>query len=59
MIHTASVYRKSKKPLWRRVKHQFKSFWRKYWTVGIAIVLGLFAALYIIPILVRFFTEVE
>ena len=48
-----------KKPLWRRVRHQLKPIWRKYWTVAIAIGLGLFAAFYIIPILTGFLIEGE
>jgi len=54
-----TIHVRRKKPLWRRVRHKLKPIWRKYWTVAVAIELGLFAAFYIIPILIRFLTEGE
>jgi hypothetical protein len=48
-----------KKSLWRRIRHRLKPIWRKYWSVAIAIILGLFTAFYVIPNLIRFFTETE
>jgi preprotein translocase subunit Sss1 len=48
-----------KKPLWRRAKHRLKPVWREYWTVAIAVVLGLFAAFYIIPVLIGFLIQGE
>jgi hypothetical protein len=48
-----------KKSLWRRIRHRLKPIWRKYWSVGIAIILGLFTAFYVIPNLVRFLPKVN
>jgi len=45
-----------KKSLLRRIRHRLKPYWRKYWGVAMAILLGLFTALYFVPSLIRFFT---
>ena len=49
-------YKKRKKSLSRRVRHRFKDFWRKYWSLIFAILLGLCTAFYFMPSLIRFFS---
>jgi len=56
MTALASGYKKKKKSLSRRVRHRFKNFWRKYWSLIFAILLGLFTAFYFVPSLIRFFS---
>jgi len=43
----------------RHLKHDLKIFWRKHWTVVLAILFGLFTALYFIPSLIRFLSETD
>ncbi len=54
---SSESHSRRKKPLIRRIKHRLKPFWRKYWGLLVAIVMGLLVAFYVTPALIRFFTE--
>jgi len=54
-----SEVKKKKKPLMRRVRHRVKTWWPKYRSLVIAILLGFFIAFFVMPFLIRIFVGTD
>ncbi len=56
---SSTARKKRKKSLPRRVKYRIKILWQRYWSMLIAILLGLITAFLVMPLLIHFINEYD